>query len=440
MRQIIFSFKDSLISDSELANVEKKIQEEIDHMDKAVTLGYKDDRASMNLPFDKDALRTVKALVNEKIKLNPRFIVVVGIGGSNLGTMAVQEAVLGKLYNQLDPKIRIYYAETVDSDAMNNVVSILESALKKGENVIINGVSKSGTTTETVANFEILVNLLKKYKENHEQYVVVTTDKDSKLWNFGKDKGFAVLEIPKKVGGRYSVFSPVGLFPLGLIGVDIDSLLEGAVQMRDICLSKNIMENPAALSAALICLQYHKGKNIHNLFLFGSDLESVGKWYRQLMGESLGKEYNRKGEQVFEGITPTFSIGSTDLHSVAQLYLGGPFDKFTTFVTVENSRSKIDIPNLPEYSQLVDNIQGKPLSEIMDAIEKGVKIAYRKRKRPFIEVILPDKSESSIGQLLQFKMMEMMYLGALLEVNPFDQPNVESYKSETRKILANNNE
>ena len=155
-------------------------------------------------------------------------------------------------------------------------------------------------------------------------------------------------------------------------------------------------------------------------------------WYRQLMGESLGKQFDRGGREVFSGITPLVSIGSTDLHSMAQLYLGGPFDKYTSFVEVEKINSRF---KLTEDLGLVEGICGKELQEIMKAILEGVKIAYRKAERPYSETVLPDKSEASIGQFLQYKMLEVMYLGSLFNVNPFDQPSVESYKAETRKIL-----
>ena len=235
---------------------------------------------------------------------------------------------------------------------------------------------------------------------------------------------------------RYSVFSPVGLFPLGLLGINIEHLLDGARSMRNTCIDIDIQNNPAAIGAAVQYQHYKSGKNITDLFLFSNDLESVGKWHRQLMAESLGKEFNKKGERVNIGITPTVSIGSTDLHSMAQLYLGGPHDKFTTFVRVENSTSHINVPRLEGYSELVSGIQEKSLKDIMDAILEGTKSAFRKDGRPFVEITLPDKSEHSIGQFLQFKMIETIYLAYLLDVNPFDQPNVESYKSETRKILA----
>jgi glucose-6-phosphate isomerase len=435
IRDLKFNFENSLISIDELADTLEKLKHENINLKNASLKGYDDDRASINLAFDKDQLNVVKKLIIEKKKLKPKYLIVVGIGGSNLGTIAVQEAIFGKLHNQLEPEIKILFADTVDSDSINDIIRIVEPVLKHDQNIIINGVSKSGGTTETIANFEILVNLLKKYKTDYEKFIVVTTDKNSKFWDLSMKIGFDVLEIPKKVGGRFSVFSSVGLFPLGLIGIDLDELLYGAQLVRNRCLDDNFMDNPAALSACLIYHQYKKKKNIFDLFLFSPDLESFGKWYRQLMGESIGKEYNKNGQKVFNGITPTVSIGSIDLHSMAQLYLGGPFDKFTCFIRVKQNNESVFVPDLNEYSNLVEGIQNIKLDQIMNAILDGVQTAFKKGRRPFIEITLPDKSAFVIGQLLQLKMVAMMYLGYLMDVNPFDQPNVESYKIETKKIL-----
>ena len=435
MKHIEFNNEASLISEDELSKMSDILQPEINKMNNALTLKYEDDRASINLPDDKDAYEKIQNLIKEKRKIKPKYIVVVGIGGSNLGTIAVQEATLGKLYNQLDPSIRVLYADTVDTDLINDIKSIIEPVLEQGEIVIINGVSKSGGTTETISNFEILIDCVKKYHKDYHNHIVVTTDKNSKFWNLAIDKNYDVLEIPKKVGGRFSIFSSVGLFPLGLLGVDINQLLEGARYMRDKCLNSDIIQNPAAMSASLIFLHNKNKINIVDLFLFSTDLESIGKWYRQLMGESIGKEFDKEKKQVFKGITPTVSIGSVDLHSMGQLYLGGPYDKFTTFIKVNNHKSNIIIPDFSDYEKLVNSIQRKPLASVMDAILQGVQNAYKKGKRPFNEIIIPNKSAFCIGELLQYKMMEMMYLGYLLNVNPFDQPNVESYKIETKKIL-----
>ncbi len=403
----------------------------------ASTTGYLDDRGAINLCLDNQALENVESLINEKKKLHPRYVIVVGIGGSSLGTQALQEAVLGKLYNQGHTSPHILYVETVDPDHLDDICRLLESVLEENENILVNIVSKSGETIETIANAMILLDLLKKYKDNYHECVVITTDKGSKVWRVAKQLHIDTLEIPQKVGGRYSVFSPVGLFPLGFLGVNIHDLLKGGAFMRKKCLDTNIWDNPALLSAIICYAHYLKGKNINDVFLFAINFESLGKWCRQLLAESLGKEGILNDEKKQVGITPTVSIGSLDLHSMVQLYLGGPIDKMTTFVSLKQYHTSRLVPSHQGFNNLVKNIQGVSLDEIMDAILEGVKIAYEKRKRPFLEVILPDKSESSLGQFIQFKMMEIMYLGALMKVNPFTQPRVEDYKRETRKILGN---
>ena len=438
MKDIEFSFGDAMIPQQRLLETAERLRPEIRNMANAVSEGYEGDLASLCLPDDRRMLAKVRQAIGENLQLKPVYLIVVGIGGSNLGTIAVQEAVLGKLYNQLTAATKVLYADTVDSDGINNIITLVKPVLERDGNIVLNVISKSGTTTETIANAEVLIDLLRRHKKDYKNCISVTSDKDSELWSIAVREGFNVLEIPKKVGGRYSVFSSVGLFPLGLLGINIEQLLDGAIYMREACIDTDIEKNPAAISATIQYLHYESGKNISDLFLFANDLESLGKWCRQLMAESLGKEFNKKGEPVNVGITPVISIGSTDLHSMAQLYLGGPYDKFTTFLSVENSNSHINVPMLKGYSKLAYGIQGKSLESIMSAILEGTKAAFRKGKRPFVEVKLPCKSEYPIGQFLQFKMIETIFLGYLLNVNPFNQPNVESYKEETRKILQKN--
>jgi glucose-6-phosphate isomerase len=421
-------YDNSLVKDRDIVKYGKKLSTEIETAKFAT---YADPHASVVLPFDTNYLNEIKTIVKKKLALKPEYLVVVGIGGSNLGTIAVQEAVLGRLYNQLSPKTKVLYADTVDPDSLNNLIKIITPTLQRNKSIILNVVTKSGGTTETIANFKVLLNVLKKYKKNYKKYVVVTTDSYSKLWHASKPD-FDILEIPENVGGRYSVFSAVGLFPLAILGVNINQLLAGARNIQKSCFSSDIKKNPAALSAIIHYLNYKKKKNISDLFLFSPELESIGKWYRQLMGESIGKEHNKQNKMVNMGITPTYSIGSTDLHSMAQLYLGGPYDKFTTFVSIKKYNSSLKTPNDEKY---LDMIKGKTFSKLMGAILQGVKIAFKKTKRPFLEIQLDDHKEDSIGEILQFKMIEMMYLGFLLNLNPFNQPNVEKYKVETKKIL-----
>lgn len=355
-------------------------------------------------------------------------MVVVGIGGSNLGTIAVQEALFGRFYNEHIPETKVYFADTVDTDYLWDIVLLVEQELEAGKNILLNVVSKSGTTTETIANFELFLELLKRYKkEDWYEHVVVTTDQGSMLWKWAVEYNVIVLAIPKIVGGRYSVFSAVGLFPLGMMNVAIEQLCTGAESVIDSCIGAGDT-NIAAVRAVLLFAQYKKNIPIHDLFLFSVDLKSIGRWYRQLMAESLGKDG--------KGLMPTISIGSTDLHSMAQLYLGGPNNRFTTFVTIEKSKSNIVLPTFDDFEKLVANIQGIPVSSIMQAIFNSVYTVYKKQQLPFCSITLPEKSAFYVGQLLQTMMMEIMYLGFLFGVNPFDQPHVQLYKKETRKLLA----
>lgn len=435
MKNIQLNCQHSLIEPSQVQERTDHLKKEINNLNNIITKYYDDPHASLNLITDQDMISKIKELKHEKQTFNPRCIIVIGIGGSNLGTIAVQEALLGKQYNLKKTKTKILYADTVDPDTLTDIKHIIESKLKNNENILIILVSKSGGTTETIVNYEILLTILKKYKKDYQNYIVTITDKNSRLWHLAQTKGYSVLEIPPTVGGRFSIFSPVGLFPLAMIDIDIDQLIMGAQIMRERCLNSSIEDNPAALSALHIFLHWKKGIRIHDLFLFSTDLESLGKWYRQLMGESVSKEFDINQQQIYAGITPTISIGSTDLHSMAQLYLAGPYDKFTTFVKLDESKTNPIIPNKTETDNLIQGINGKPVQHIMNAILGGIQNAFSKRKRPFMEIILPDKTPGSIGQLLQMKMIEIMFLGYLLNLNPFDQPNVEEYKIETKKIL-----
>ena len=438
MNDIIFSYREScgiaerdLLALASSKNVEAERVNLADLFQKKIS--YQTPYASLEVPFDESIQQRVLEVATQKKKLAPTILVVVGIGGSSLGAKAVYQALFGRLRtaihgNDFPP---LYFAETVDADRMFTILSVLEQELALGNNVLINVVTKSGTTTETVANFQVILALLKKYRpDDYAELVVVTTDKNSPLWCLAQHEKFTCLEIPTMVGGRYSVFSPVGLFPLAMVGVAIEKLCAGARSMVTRCLDTDMQNNPAMMSALIQYYHYQRGVTINDLFLFSVDLEALGKWYRQLMAESIGKEFDKQGKQVLMGITPTISLGSIDLHSVAQLYLGGPRDKCTTFVTVEKNAHTITVP------EGVAALGGRTFFEIMRALSEGTQEAYRKNARPFCSVALPVKNEFYLGQFLQFKMIEIMYLGFLCNVDPFDQPNVELYKREAQRLLT----
>lgn len=425
------------VDESAIAAAQHELEKIIASVAHERSRGYETPYASLHLPADA-ALRTrVKALVEKKKQFKPHVLIVVGIGGSNLGTWAVHQALYGILANELDSGMRVYYADTVDPDAMADIVTLMKKALNAGQRVLLNVISKSGTTTETIANYMVLLQVLQDYHaHDYRDYVVITTDEGSALWRYAQSHQFDALAIPKLVGGRYSVLSAVGLFPLALLGVDIDQLHAGAAAAVEHGLVTDIAHNVAARSAAILAHAYRQQYVVHNMFLFGVSLESLGKWYRQLLAESIGKEYDTAGNQANVGILPTVSIGSTDLHSVAQLYLSGPYNIITTFVSLEKHKHNLIVPAGQDIDQLVAHIAHKPLATLLDAILHGVYAAYKHTERPFIRITLPECSAWFLGQFMQYAMLQTMYVGALLHVNPFDQPNVELYKAETRKMLA----
>jgi len=436
MKTITLDYEKTCQVDADtLKESQKKLEPEIERIHQTRDDDYSTQYASINLPFDENLIKTICATVKSKKALQPTALVVIGIGGSNLGTLAVLEALCGKFYND-HHDIKVYFVDTVDSDHTNDIAQFVEHELAKGRNIIINVISKSGTTTETIANFELFLEILKSHRPyNYYHFVVATTDENSALWKLAQEEKFTTLPIPKNVGGRYSVFSAVGLFPLCFLDIDIEELCAGAQHGFMASTHKKISKNPAALNAFLIAMHYKRGNIIHDTFLFSVALSSLGGWYRQLSAESVGKAYNKKKELINTGVLPTISIGSTDLHSVAQLYLAGPYNRFTTFVSVEKNQCDMILPDYKIFDILVPQIQSKTLSCIMNAILEGTKRAYYNDKRPFVSLVIPEKSAYYIGQFMQIKMIEIMYLGYLLDVNPFDQPQVESYKKETKNIL-----
>lgn len=422
------------ITSAELGRHTKRLTPYLGELRKIVkSESYDAPESSIVLPSDisliDETIKLAKELAGKKLKT----LIVVGIGGSNLGTKAVYDALRG-FDDGLNPDRgpKCVFADTVHPEFLASLEDHLKT-LKSADEVLVNIVSKSGGTTETVADAEIITDILvKKFGlQKTKSRFVVTTDVGSKLWLLAEAEGIARLGIPSTVGGRYSVLSAVGLFPLAVLGFDVRALSKGATAMRDLCLSAN---GPAIRSAAGAFHLLQKGKTIHDTFVFHPELESLGKWVRQLVGESLGKEKNLDGDTVRTGMTPTVSVGSTDLHSVGQLYLGGPRDKFTTFVWAKHPRRDVRIQKKAMWP-LVKGVHGKRGSEILSAIRQGVAAAYDNQKLPFSEISFDTISESEIGAFMQFKMMETMLIGKLLHVNTFDQPNVELYKIETKRIL-----
>lgn len=385
----------------------------------------------LRLPNDPSVMLEVRHHAERYFSTQLRYVIVVGIGGSNLGTQAVYDALRTGDYVASLGHPKIIFADTISATFLREIAEMLETEISFPEEVLVNLISKSGGTTESIANFELIYAMLSRRFPSIFSRIVVTTDQGSKLWHAAEKMGMGLLPIPKEVGGRFSVFSAVGLFPLTLVGVDTKQLLLGA---SDTLLSCTQNENHALRLAESIYLAHKGGATILNFFFFNPELESLGKWARQLYAESLGKEKDKSGRVIHAGITPIVSIGSTDLHSMAQLYFGGPRDKMTLFVHVAE-RSNFRIPEKGLFVDLVPALKNRSPDIIMKAIYDGTVAAYNTHKFPFGEILLPAISPYALGMFLELHMMTVMYLGEMLHVNTFDQPNVEDYKKVTKQIL-----
>jgi glucose-6-phosphate isomerase len=391
---------------------------------------YDDDESSINLPGDEMVVTAAEHVAQHFRSAVLRHVFLVGIGGSNLGTKAVIDALFSW---QLLP-VAVHIVDTVHTERIQGLVSIIENLASLEECLLIS-ISKSGGTTETLANTELLLAAMRsKDAQHYAQRVVVITDTDSSYSRAAEEKGIAVLAMPPKVGGRFSVFSTVGMFPLALLGVDIRAMRQGAVDMIRLCTNFDSTVNPAVMTAILQHEAYEAGYNSHTLFAFADELESLGKWWRQLVGESLAKTTRTTKKPV--GVIPTVSIGSTDLHSVGQLYLGGPATTLTTFLSIDQ-HTEMRLPKTTNraFSTIVPAISDIPVTKINTAIIEGTKRAYEKKGLPYIDLVLSHRSPYEIGAFMQYAMCATMYTAELFDVHAFNQPEVELYKIETKHIL-----
>lgn len=395
---------------------------------------YEAVEASVNVPEDDSILDAVIAVVDTVDSTKLRYVFLIGIGGSYLGTKAVYDALFAARDITPHTAPRLVCVDTTSATLLASCEAIIAS-LRSPEEYFVVVASKSGGTTETIANAEIILEMFDARWPKRADRVCVIGDEQSTFVAAAKSLGMHALTLPKMVGGRYSVFTAVGLLPLALCRVDVASLLRGAGSTLDSGTHLDSSLNPASASAIVRAYEYQAGNSIHDWFTFSSELASLGAWWRQLIGESIGK----MAEDTVCGVTPTVSIGSNDLHSVGQLYFGGPKDKYFTFVTVKKARKDFTVPTKRLFPEQVPMVQGVATTEIMQAIEHGTKEACRKRGLPFMSISLAEISPYELGAFMQFAMLETIYLGRLLGVNPFNQPDVEAYKTITKEILEGRN-
>lgn len=426
MSNLRFSYQNSLVPESEIKSIAHKLRPYLKKLQPQIHRKiYNFPESSLLLPADEGLLVEVKKLAKQKINARLAAVVVIGIGGANLGSRAVYDALK---YHQHQRKM--LFAETIDPANIGELLTRLERIYHKGNHVEIVLISTSGKTVETLANYAVLTSKLCQLDSSWKARVTVITYPNSPLAKYAKMRGLSLLTVPKIIGDRYAVFSPAGLFPLGLAGINIENLRTGAQQVLEDIFYKPQTANHTLFGAAISYYHYQQNRTLHNTFFFAPQLGRVGQWYRQLLAESLGK--------MGKGFTPITSIGTTDLHSQLQLFLDGPDDKVTTFVCVEDFGVDQTITNGHKLEELVADIEGKTMTELIHAIYQGMITAYQSRERPFVEIELKEINEYELGRFFQMKMLETMFLGELFGINPFDQPAVETYKAATRQILAAN--
>lgn len=387
----------------------------------------------MDLPYDKATLREVKRLASWAQR-NFDNLVVLGIGGSALGYTALHTALRGPYFNLLDRRARkglprVFVVDNVDPDQFSDLLDLLDVRRS-----LFNVITKSGSTVETMAQFVIARKLL---GARHKHNIVLTTDPAKGILREIADRdGYRTLPIPPGVGGRFSVLTPVGLFPAAVSGIPVDRLLAGAASMDKRCRVGDVLRNPAFLNAALhYLLDVKKGKSISVMMPYSTELRDVADWYRQLWAESLGKENSLSGKKVHCGQTPVKALGVTDQHSQIQLYVEGPFDKAITFLEVEAFRNTGAIPKDSIHASL-DYMGGHSLRKLMEVELAGTRIALTRNRRPNCTLTLPAVSAHSVGQLLYLLEVQTAFAGKLYQINPFDQPGVEAGKNAAYALLG----
>lgn len=417
-----FFYENSLVKEKEITKIAKRLFSYINNLKelKKKFKYYNQPESFVFLPEDEENLERVEN-ISKELKSFKKFILI-GIGGSNLGTLAIYSS-LGDFILKSN-KRELLFLETIDSLKLRKV------ATEINENFAVILVSKSGKTLESLSNFFVILDRLKKMDRSWTDKIVIITDKKSNLHKFSTKYNLKTLFVPEIVNGRFSVFSSVGLLPLALAGVNLDELLIGAKKALNSCLTKDIENNPALVNA-VITYYYWKNKiRIYNIFVFSPLLENLGNWYRQLIAESLGKEK--------KGITPLVSIGTRDLHSMYQLFLEGPKDKLTNFIYLFKlgDHEIIDL-KLPKNIEIKEFrfIRNLTFEKLLRAIYLSVKQSYIDFKLPFTENILDKLDEENLGELMEVKMTEIIFLAKLLKVNAFNQPAVEYYKDKIRSFL-----
>lgn len=372
-------------------------------------------------------------------------LVVLGIGGSALGITALKTALLPPYYNMLSRGARkgcprLFVMDNIDPITFKQMLKMCAP-----QKTLFVAISKSGETAETMSQMMIVLDVLEKKvgKDKVKDHLVVTTSPKgpnapkSLMHPVAEAYGLTSFAIPLNVGGRFSVFTPVGLFPAAMLGMDLDAMAEGCAAMDARCTKTDVQENPAYLRAAMhYLLDTQKGKHLSVMMPYADGLKDVADWYCQLWAESLGKEHDFEGNVVHTGQTPVKALGATDQHSQVQLYREGPNDKVFNLLEVAKFDKTLKIPANLEYISELAYLRGKSMNKLMAAEYRGTVDALKVSKRPVIRVTLPRLNANTVAQLLYMLEVETAMAGRLYNINAFNQPGVEEGKKIARRLMG----
>ena len=380
--------------------------------------------------YDKEEFARIKKSA-EKIRNDSDVLVVIGIGGSYLGARAALEMLHHSFYNELSKDKRktpqvLFAGNSISASYMNDLFDLLE-----GKDVSVNVISKSGTTTEPAIAFRLFRKFLEdKYGvEEARKRIYATTDKaKGALKTLASEEGYESFIIPDDVGGRYSVLTAVGLLPIAASGINIDEMMEGAEKARQELSNENLAENPAYQYAAVRNIFYNKGKTIELLVNYEPALQYFSEWWKQLFGESEGKD--------LKGLFPASVNFSTDLHSMGQYIQEGRRDLFETVLHVEEPKSDITIEKDSQDLDGLNYLAGKTVNDVNEKAYQGTMLAHTDGQVPNLSVHLPKLDAYTFGYLVYFFEKACGISGYLIGVNPFDQPGVEAYKTNMFALLG----
>ena len=392
-----------------------------------------------DLPADRElAVRTRAAAAT----IAGRFesLVVIGIGGSALGTAALRDALLPPAWNELDAasrggRPRLHLMDNPDPEFAAALLGRLDP-----ETTCFNVVSKSGSTAETMAHFLVAWDWAESALgtgATRDRFVVTTSPGRSGLRELADDHGLCVLDVPHAVGGRFSVLSPAGLFPAAAAGIDTDALLAGAAEMAERCSTPELPRNPAGVLATLLHVaDTEMGCRVHVFMPYADRLRGMAYWIQQLWAESLGKAFDRAGRLVESGPTPVPLFGATDQHSVLQLLMEGPRDKIVVFLGTEAPERDVGIPAHSADEPALAYLGGHTLFGLLDAERRATAEALRRAGRPNLTVMTERLDAHAAGSLLMLFQIAVVYSGELHGVNPLDQPGVELGKALTFGLMG----